>query len=131
MVAPCGICCTFCYVHLRKKKPCPGCRFSGEGKPNHCRKCKIKDCIDEKGLKLCSDCPDYPCLLIKRMDRSYRTRYKESLVKKMELIKENGMDNFLAAEAERLRCPHCRGALSIHDKLCSECGKLIDVKSII
>lgn len=131
MVAPCGICCTFCYVAQKKKKACPGCRATGEGKPNHCRKCKIKDCIEEKGLTLCSECSDFPCILIKRMDTSYRTRYRESLVKNMELIKEQGMENFLASEAQRLRCPTCGGAVSMHDKLCSECGKMVEVESLI
>ena len=40
------------------------------GKPEHCRKCKIKDCIKGKGLSYCFECPDYPCKLIKNLEKS-------------------------------------------------------------
>ncbi len=42
--------CLVCYKHCYHKKPCGGCRNSDKGKPEHCRKCRIKDCIGEKGL---------------------------------------------------------------------------------
>lgn len=124
MLAYCGMNCTYCYAHLKKKKPCPGCRLSDEGKPEHCRKCKIKDCATEKSLLLCSECAVYPCVLIKRLDKSYRTRYNESLIGTMRVIHEKGMDYYLKAEEERLTCPVCGGILSLHHKSCSECGKV-------
>ncbi len=127
MMAPCGINCTHCYAHLRMKKPCPGCRLSDEGKPEHCRKCKIKDCAVQGGHQFCADCGDYPCVLIKRLDKSYRTRYNESLVLNMEVITQKGMDYFLAFEKNRLTCPDCGGSLSIHHKKCVPCGKVFEV----
>ena len=45
MFAPCGMNCLVCYKHCYHKKPCAGCLNSDMGKPEHCRKCKIKDCI--------------------------------------------------------------------------------------
>ena len=51
MFAPCGMNCLVCYKHCYHKKPCAGCLNSDIGKPEHCRKCKIKDCIKGKGLK--------------------------------------------------------------------------------
>ena len=50
MFAPCGMNCIVCYRHCYHKKPCAGCLNSGKGKPEHCRKCKIKDCIKAKAL---------------------------------------------------------------------------------
>ncbi len=50
MFAPCGMNCTVCHKHCYHKKPCAGCLNSDKGKPEHCRKCKIKDCIREKSL---------------------------------------------------------------------------------
>lgn len=66
MFAPCGMSCLVCYKHCYHKKPCAGCLNSDMGKPEHCRKCKIKDCIKGKGLSYCFECPDYPCKLIKK-----------------------------------------------------------------
>lgn len=69
MFAPCGMNCLVCYKHCYHKKPCAGCLNSDMGKPEHCRKCKIKDCIKGKGLSYCFECPDYPCKLIKNLEK--------------------------------------------------------------
>ena len=50
MFAPCGMNCKVCYKHCYHKKPCAGCLNSDMGKPEHCRKCKIKDCVKDKKL---------------------------------------------------------------------------------
>ncbi|HCL56566.1 MAG TPA: hypothetical protein DHW82_06100 [Spirochaetia bacterium] len=130
MIASCGINCTYCYAHLKKKKPCPGCRLSDDGKPEHCRKCKIKDCTNERNIIFCSDCPDYPCVLIKRLDKSYRSRYHESLINNMMIINKKGMQVYLEMEKERLKCPECNGVLTFQHKQCSECGKVFEVQEL-
>ena len=80
MFASCGMNCLVCYKHCYHKKPCAGCLNSDMGKPEHCRKCKIKDCIKGKGLSYCFECPDYPCKLIKNLEKSYNKRYQASLM---------------------------------------------------
>lgn len=65
MFAPCGMNCKVCYKHCYHKNPCDGCLNSDKGKPEHCRKCKIKDCIRENCLSYCYECSEYPCKLIK------------------------------------------------------------------
>ena len=53
MFAPCGMNCMVCYKHCYTKKtkqPCGGCMVESKGKPEHCRKCKIKDCVQSKGI---------------------------------------------------------------------------------
>ena len=127
MVATCGMNCTYCQSHLRKKKPCIGCRFHDEGEPVHCKKCKIRDCASEKEVYFCSECADYPCILIKRLDKSYRTRYNESLINNLNVIDGKGMKYYLEFEQERLKCPECHGVLSFHHKECFECKKISDV----
>ena len=42
MFAPCRMNCKVCYKHCYHKKPCAGCLNGDKGKPEHCRKCKIK-----------------------------------------------------------------------------------------
>ena len=121
MIAPCGMNCAVCYVHLRDKKPCQGCLGADVHKPNHCRACKIKACADEKGVAYCFACADFPCPTIKRMDKSYRARYQVSLIDYGRAIKVDGMEAFLAAQVAQWTCPHCGGAISLHDRVCSDC----------
>ena len=130
MIAFCGMNCAYCYVNHKKKKKCLGCRLSDEGKPEHCRKCKIKECANSRNVIFCFDCSDYPCGVIKRLDKSYRTRYNESLINNMRVISEKGMEYYLNFEKERLKCPECFGFLNIHNKKCSECGKTFEVYEI-
>ncbi|QEN04750.1 DUF3795 domain-containing protein [Thiospirochaeta perfilievii] len=130
MIAVCGMNCIYCYVHHKKKKPCLGCRQSDKGKPEHCQKCKIKECAYDKGLLFCSECSDYPCILIRRLDKSYRIRYNESLINNMKVINEKGMNYYLSFEKERLKCPECSGVHNIHQKTCSECGKTFKVSEL-
>jgi hypothetical protein len=123
LLAPCGVNCYVCYVYLRKKKPCLGCHGVDANKPNHCRNCKIKDCAKERGVDFCFDCADFPCKIIKRMDKSYRQRYQVSLIENATLIKSNGAEAFLLAEKAKWSCAHCDGVVSLHDQICSECGE--------
>ena len=80
MFAPCGMNCKVCYKHCYHKKPCAGCLNSDKGKPEHCRKCKIKDCIKEKSLSYCFECAKYPCSLIKNLEKSYNKRYQVNIL---------------------------------------------------
>ncbi len=131
MIAPCGINCTYCYVHHKSKKACSGCRSHNNDQPASCRKCKIKACCDERKLYYCYECDNYPCHLIKRLDKSYIQRYQESLIGNMTQIKEEGIERFMEMEKIRLKCPECEGYLNVHDKICSSCGKKFKVNANI
>lgn len=121
LFAPCGMNCAVCYKHCYSKKPCPGCLFGDEGKPGHCRNCRIRDCAQGKTLRACFACEVFPCKLIKNLEKSYQKRYRVSLVQNSLTVKENGIAAFLLDEREAWRCPHCGGVISLHDKECSEC----------
>ncbi len=121
LLAPCGMDCLACYVYLRKKKACLGCRGEDLAKPDHCRQCKIKDCAASQGLKFCHQCPTYPCPPVRRMDKSYRQRYQVSLIEMAERRKEVGVKQFLMEERRKWNCA-CGGVISLHDQVCSECG---------
>lgn len=124
MFAPCGMNCTVCYKHCyNNKKPCEGCLQSDDGKPEHCRKCKIKDCVKGKALKYCFECGEYPCKRLKYLDKSYRTRYGASLQENSLFVKENGLAEFMEQQKKKYTCPECGGIISIHDRECSECEK--------
>ena len=123
MFAPCGMNCIVCYKHCYSKRPCSGCGNSDIDKPEHCRKCKIKECVTEMGFTYCYECSSYPCKQIKRLEKSYNVRYKASLVENSMLVKEYGLTEFMERQKKKYTCPECRGIISIHDRECSECQK--------
>ena len=103
MFAPCGMNCMICYKHCYHKKPCSGCLNSDKGKPEHCRKCKIKDCIKGKELSYCFECQDYPCKLIKNLEKSYNQRYRTSLMENSGFVREHGLELFMEMQKEKCR----------------------------
>lgn len=121
MFAPCGMNCMVCYKHCYHKKPCAGCIPGDEGKPKHCRKCKIKDCVREKELSYCYECPEYPCRQLRSLERSYNTRYHASLVENSRMVQAQGGEAFMEKQKEKFTCSKCGGIISIHDAECSEC----------
>ena len=123
MFAPCGMNCQVCYKHCYHKKPCAGCLNSDKGKPEHCRKCKIKDCIRERGHSYCFECPDYPCKPIKALEKSYNTRYGASLMDNSAAVRQDGLVKFMERQRAEYTCPSCGGIFSIHDRECSECQR--------
>lgn len=66
MFANCGMNCKVCY--------------------KHCRKCQIKDCIKDKGLSYCFECSDYPCKLIKSLEKAITRDIKQALWKMVSLF---------------------------------------------
>lgn len=124
LVAPCGVNCAACYKYLERKKPCPGCLMPGPGqKPAHCRRCHIKDCAQKRAVTHCAWCEEFPCKMVKSLEKTYRTRYAVSLIQNGALMKEDGLKKFLERERETWICPICGGVVSQHDKACSECGQ--------
>lgn len=121
MFAPCGMNCKVCYKHLADKKSCAGCLRVDSEKPAHCRICKIKGCANDKGLKYCFECPDYPCKQIKNLEQSYIKRYRSSLIEHNNFVKVYGVEKFMQQQREKYICAKCGGIISIHDKKCSEC----------
>lgn len=126
MFAPCGMNCKVCYKHCYHKKPCMGCLQGNMGKPEHCRKCKIRECIKAKDIEYCFECSDYPCRQIKNLEKSYTKRYRVSLMANSEFVKEQGLEAFMEKQREIYACSKCGGIISIHDRECSECREKID-----
>jgi len=123
MLAPCGITCKVCYVHLREKKPCLGCSQQDASKPEHCRKCKIKDCAKSRGVDFCFECSSFPCATIKRLNKNYGGRYQVSLIDNAIRIKTVGAKQHLTEIKEKWTCSQSGGIISLHDRACSDCGK--------
>ncbi len=126
MVTPFGINGTYCYVRHKKKKQCKGCRQKDETKLVSCQKCKIKAGINNKYVVFCYECVDFPCVLVKRLDKSYQTRYDESLKKKLEFIKEQGLEAFLNSEKSDLNVETVKDTLTYRIRFVFSVGNNID-----
>jgi len=122
-LAPCGMNCLVCYTYLRKKKPCMGCHGQDASKPEHCRTCRIKNCASNRGINFCFECASFPCPTIKRLDKSYQQRYQVSLIENAIRIKTVGAKQHLREEKQKWTCVQCGGVISLHDRVCSRCGK--------
>ena len=123
MIAPCGMNCGTCIAYMRPKNRCPGCWHDDKLKNKSCIRCIIKNCalLDKTDSKFCYDCSKYPCLRLKQLDKRYRTRYKTSFLDNLIMIKQNGIDYFLAFETKRRKCPDCGSTLSVHRDKCLAC----------
>lgn len=128
MFAPCGMNCEVCYKHLKPKKACQGCLNGDVDKPEHCRICKIKTCAHSKELMYCYECEDFPCILIKNLEKSYVKRYGVSLVENSLVVKCEGLESFMKKEKGRWTCKSCGGVISLHDAVCSECQLKVEKK---
>jgi nickel-dependent lactate racemase len=124
MIAPCGMNCGSCLGYMRDKDHCPGCRTYDPAKPGYCRQCIIIRCdqLKETESKFCYECPKYPCTRLKALDKRYKTKYNTSFFENLSLIKEKGIEKFLAFETERRSCPQCGSTICVHRSDCFECG---------
>ena len=125
LIAACGMNCGLCYAYLRKKENCPGCRFFDSEKPLSIARCKIRNCekVRNKKVKFCFQCCDFPCRLLKDLDKRYRTKYNMSEIENLENIKRNGLKLFLKNEEIKWKCKKCGGIICVHKKECLNCKK--------
>lgn len=123
LIAPCGMNCGTCIAFLREKNKCYGCRIDAEDNLKTRLLCKIKNCeqLAKTSSKFCYDCGKFPCKRIKHLDKRYRTRYKTSFIENLLMIKEKGMEYFLAFESVIRACPNCGSVLSVHRENCLKC----------
>lgn len=128
MLAPCGMNCMVCYVHLKDNKPCSGCLGDDGYKPKRCLTCAIMTCAQERGFVHCFSCDEHPCKRIKNLERSYRKRYRVSLVGNSQYAQEHGLDAFMVRERGRWCCADCGGVISLHDAECSGCGTTVEFR---
>jgi hypothetical protein len=127
MIAPCGMNCGTCIAYMRPKNRCPGCWNEDKSKHKECAQCIIKNCslLGETDSKFCYDCPKYPCLRLKQLDKRYRMKYRTGFLDNLMIIKHNGIDYFLAFETVRRKCPGCQSTLSVHKDHCLVCRKVL------
>lgn len=125
LIAPCGMNCSICMAYLRRKNRCNGCRAVNTWNPKTRAGCRIKNCptLTSEGFEYCHQCPRYPCVLIRNLDKRYRTRYRMSMIENLDAIRTHGIEAFRRAESEKWKCRGCGGVINVHKGLCSSCGR--------
>lgn len=102
LIAPCGINCGVCAVHLREKNKCPGCTSANNIKSSRCIKCGIKSCKEHKKsvFTYCFECQKFPCSRLKSLEKRYVEKYHLSVIDNLSYIKHYGLDEFIKKETE-------------------------------
>jgi hypothetical protein len=124
LVAPCGINCALCMRFLRDRNVCSGCRAGDEGKAKSCVACEVRTCeqLAATSSGFCSDCSEFPCARLRRLDSRYRSKYRMSTLRNLERIRSEGVEAFVEAERSRWSCPECGGLQCVHTPACVYCA---------
>lgn len=126
LTAPCGIDCFNCDLYegnlnevKRKifaealklpedKVACGGCRAQG-GCRLHWGHCDTLDCVREKGVEFCFECPEFPCgMLMPCSDGAERYPHNIKLFNLCRM-KEVGVENWAENEAAEIRKKYFKG----------------------
>jgi hypothetical protein len=121
LTAPCGLACFLCelyennltdkligLIHTKWGVPkeeiaCKGC-YRQDGKHFHLPQgCATLDCAKAKCVALCSDCADFPCVLLAPIaDQAARYPHNIKLYNLCR-IRKVGLDRWIGKEAEQIR----------------------------
>jgi hypothetical protein len=78
---------------------CEGCQGSEENMWFECRLCRIRQCGKRQGIKLCTECQDYPCQIMELwLSKS------QSAPKNLPEISELGLDQWIEKKLEKVGC---------------------------
>ena len=121
LTAPCGLDCFNCelyvdnitaeFVSLFEKKgvmadavPCKGCRAQ-DGNHFHLGEagCATLDCAKEKGVEFCSDCAEFPCLLLAPLADQAAVYPHNMKLYNLCRIKLKGIERWIDEEAGQIR----------------------------
>ena len=48
-------------------------------------------------------------------------RYQASLMENSRHVQDHGLESFMEEQKKRYTCKRCKGIISLHDRVCSEC----------
>jgi len=146
LLAPCGLYCGVCSIYIAHRdhnqkfkkaltkvyKPfirgiedikCTGCLSDKEVFPV-CRRCPIKECVEQKNLDGCHQCDDFPCKYIENFPIEVG---KKVIMRSIPQRRELGTEKWVELEEKRYHCPECGNVLFRGAKRCNKCGIPVDV----
>jgi hypothetical protein len=121
LTAPCGLDCFNCDIHEsnltddlaelihvkmgvpKEEIACKGCRQQ-DGKHYHLPQgCATLDCVKAKGVAFCSECNEFPCVLLAPIaDQAARFPHNMKLYN-LSRIRKIGLDRWIEKEAAPIR----------------------------
>ncbi len=128
LTAPCGLDCFNCEIHEDnltdklaeiihekmgvpvKNIPCKGCRQQ-DGKHFHLSStgCATLNCAKDRGVEICCDCDDFPCLLLAPLAEG-ADRYPHNIkLYNLCRIRKIGIDRWIEEEAGEIRKKYFTG----------------------
>jgi hypothetical protein len=150
LMAPCGLYCGVCGVYIATRdgnekfkaimgklygtKPenteCLGCMQPDPSKKlyEHCKICKIRDCVKSKHFYSCHQCDEWPCSLTENFPITTGRRvikrtipiWREKVASEGD---EKGSVEWARSECERYHCPSCGKPLFRGAQRCRACKK--------
>ncbi len=121
----CGLYCGACGILMATEtgqtdEECWGCKSDKVAK--HCNDCRIKACAQSRNVAFCCDCSDYPCKTL--------TAFKEDGwphhlvgVSNLNAIRRQGIQQWLADQETRWKCPGCGRKFEYYQTNCPQCGR--------
>jgi hypothetical protein len=97
----CGIDCGLCpRYYTDGSSRCPGC--AGDKRPFSCG--FITCCVKKRSLSVCAECGEYPCAKYANREKIEKDSFvtHKRMFRNQEMIREYGLDAFLAGQAERI-----------------------------
>lgn len=129
LIAPCGMNCGVCISYLAMKNDlkklgfqkgyCEGCIPRGKNCLHMGDNCEL---LRKGFVRFCYECKDFPCKLLKNLDKRYRLKYHMSMFENLMVIKEVGIEYFLEKEQLKWSCPDCGETICCHNGLCLNCN---------
>ena len=109
---------------MRERNACCGCRRNMGTESDYRLTCRIKNCeqIADGKAKYCFRCDRFPCAVLKRLDKRYRTKYGMSMIENLERIRDMGIRRFIRGEKEKWACRQCGALICVHKPQCPSCG---------
>jgi hypothetical protein len=129
LVAPCGIDCGICEMHMagenpkimavmvakgfaREKLPCAGCRNIAGNCPVLPASCATYTCAGGRGVEFCVECADYPCAMLNpAADRADVLPHNTKLFN-LGVIKRDGVSGFIAVSAD-VKARYFKGKMAV------------------
>jgi len=128
LIAPCGMNCSLCLScqfmkndlnkHGFHRRYCPGCIPRGKNCTHMGHRCEL---LGKGAVRFCYECEEFPCRMLRALDKRYSSKYHMSMIKNLEFIRDSGMEMFLEKEEAKWRCPQCGGIICCHNGLCLDC----------
>jgi len=127
----CGVYCGACPVLLATKagiideaQQCYGCK--SEKPTGFCATCGIKACAQRRGFEFCDQCAELVhCELMRQFVANTQYPYGQCVLKNMQLIREEGLPQWLEAQDKRWRCKNCGTAHTWYHETCPQCGQAV------